>query len=152
MRNARLDKTQGGIKIAGRNINNLRYADYTTLRPEIKEELNNLLMNVKEKSKKAGLKLRIQKTTIMVSGPINGKIDGEKNGNNDRFFFVVVPKPLRMVIAAVNSKILVPWKKSYDRPGPHIKKQRHHFADKSLYSQSYGFISSHVHILELDHK
>ena len=108
MRNARLDKTQGGIKIAGRNINNLRYADYTTLRPEIKEELNNLLMNVKEKSKKAGLKLRIQKTTIMVSGPINGKIDGEKNGNNDRFFFVVVPKPLRMVIAAVNSKILVP--------------------------------------------
>ena len=78
MRNARLDKTQGGIKIAGRNINNLRYADYTTLRPEIKEELNNLLMNVKEKSKKAGLKLRIQKTTIMVSGPINGKIDGEK--------------------------------------------------------------------------
>ena len=57
-----------------------------------------------------------------------------------------------MVIAAVNSKILVPWKKSYDRPGLHIKKQRHHFADKSLYSQSYGFISSHVHILELDHK
>ena len=59
MRNARLDKAQGGLKIAGRNINNLRYADYTTLMADIKEELNNLLMNVKEKSKKAGLKLRI---------------------------------------------------------------------------------------------
>ena len=59
MRNARLDKAQGGLKIAGRNINNLRCADYTTLMADIKEELNNLLMNVKEKSKKAGLKLRI---------------------------------------------------------------------------------------------
>ena len=59
VRNARLDKAQGGLKIAGRNINNLRYADYTTLMADIKEELNNLLMNVKEKSKKAGLKLRI---------------------------------------------------------------------------------------------
>ena len=59
MRNARLDKAQGGLKIAGRNINNLRYADYTTLMADIKEELNNLSMNVKEKSKKAGLKLRI---------------------------------------------------------------------------------------------
>ena len=59
MRNARLDKAQGGLKIAGRNINNLRYADYTTLMADIKEELNNLSMNVKEKSKKAGLKHRI---------------------------------------------------------------------------------------------
>ena len=70
MRNARLDEAQAGIKIAGRNINNLRYADYTTLMAESKEELNNLLMKVKEESEKVGLKLNIQKTKIMTSGLI----------------------------------------------------------------------------------
>ena len=70
MRNAGLDKAQAGIKIAGRNINNLRYADNTTLTAESKEELKSLLMKVKEESEKAGLKLNIQKTKIMVSGPI----------------------------------------------------------------------------------
>ena len=73
MRNARLDKAQAGIKIAGRNINNLRYADDTTLMAENEEELKSLLMKVKEESEKVGLKLNIQKTKIMVSGPITSR-------------------------------------------------------------------------------
>ena len=78
MHNARLDETQAGIKIAGRNINNLRYADDTTLMAESEEELRSLLMKVKEESEKAGLKLNIQKTKIMASGPITSwQIDGE---------------------------------------------------------------------------
>ena len=78
MRNARLDESQAGIKIAGRNINNLRCADDTTLMAESEEELKSLLMNVKEESKKAGLKLNNQKTKIMASGPITSwQIDGE---------------------------------------------------------------------------
>ena len=78
MRNARLDEAQAGIKIAGRNINNLRYADDTTLMAEIEEELKSLLMKVKEKSEKAGLKLNIQKTKIMASSPITSwQIDGQ---------------------------------------------------------------------------
>ena len=78
MRNARLEEAQAGIKVAGRNINNLRYADDTTLMAESKEELKSLLMKVKEESEKVGLKLNIQKTKIMASGPITSrKIDGE---------------------------------------------------------------------------
>ena len=78
MRNARLDKAQAGIKIAGRNINNLRYADDTTLMAESEEELKRLLMKVKEQSEEAGLKLNIQKMKIVASGPITSwKIDGE---------------------------------------------------------------------------
>ena len=78
MRNAVLDETQAGIKIAGRNIINLGYADYTTLMAESKAELKSLLMKVKEESEKVGLKLNIQKTKIMASGPITSwKIDGE---------------------------------------------------------------------------
>ena len=78
MRNAGLEETQAGIKIAGRNINNLRYADDTTLMAESEEELKSLLMKVKEESEKVGLKLTIQKTKIMASGPITSwQIDGE---------------------------------------------------------------------------
>ena len=78
MQNARLDEAQAGIKIAGRNINNLRYTDDTTLMVESKEELNSLLMKVKEESEKPGLKLSFQKTRIMASGPIiSWQIDGE---------------------------------------------------------------------------
>ena len=78
MWNARLDEAQAGIKIAGRNINNLRYADDTTFMAESKEELKSLLMKVKEESEKVGLKLNIQKTKIMASGPIaSWQIDGE---------------------------------------------------------------------------
>ena len=79
MRNAGLDEAQAGIKIAGRNINNLRYADDTTLMAEREEELKSLLMKVKEESKKTGLKFNIQKTKIMASGPITPwQIDGEQ--------------------------------------------------------------------------
>ena len=78
MRNARLDEVQAGIKIAGRNVNNLRYADDTTLTAESEEELKSVLMKVKEKSEKVGLKLNIQKTKIMASGPITSwQIDGK---------------------------------------------------------------------------
>ena len=79
MQNAKLDEAQTGIKIAGRNINNLRYADDTTLMAETEEELKSLLMKVKEESEKAALKLNIQKTKIMASGPITSwQIDGKK--------------------------------------------------------------------------
>ena len=88
MRNAGLEETQAGIKIAGRNINNLRYADDTTLRAESEEELNSLLMKVKEESEKVGLKLNIQKTKIMASGPITSwEIDGETVGIVADFIF-----------------------------------------------------------------
>ena len=87
MQNAGLDEAQDGIRIAGRNINNLRYADDTTLMVESKEELKNLLMKVKEESEKVGLKLNIQKTKIMASSPITlRQIDGE-NGNSERLYF-----------------------------------------------------------------
>ena len=79
MKNARLDEAQAGIKIAGRRINNLRYTDDTTLMEESKEELKSLLIKVKEESEKVGLKLNIQKTKIMASGPITSwQIDGEQ--------------------------------------------------------------------------
>ena len=79
MRNTGLEETQAGIKIARRNINNPRYADYTTLIAEIEEELKSLLMKVKEESEKVGLKLKIQKTKVMASGPITSwELDGER--------------------------------------------------------------------------
>ena len=89
MRNAGLDESQAGIKIARRNINDLRYADYTSLMAESKEELNNLLMKVKEESEKAGLKLNIQKTKIMASCPITSwQIDGETVETVANFIFL----------------------------------------------------------------
>ena len=89
MRNAGLDEAQAGIKIARRIINNLRYADDTTLMAESEEELKSLLMKVKKESEKAGLKLNIQKTKFMTSGPINSwQIDGEKVETVDRFYFL----------------------------------------------------------------
>ena len=85
MRNAGLDEAQAGIKIAGRNINNLRYADVTTVMAESEEEIKSFLMKAKEESEKAGLKLNIKKTKIMASSPITSwQIDGENNGNGDR--------------------------------------------------------------------
>ena len=88
MRNAGLDEAQAGIKIAGRNISNLRYADDTTLMAENEEELKSLLMKVKEESEKVGLKLNIQKTKIMASGPITSwQIGGDNKGNSERFYF-----------------------------------------------------------------
>ena len=104
MRNAGLEEAQAGIKIAGRNINNLRYADDTTLMADGEEELKSLLINVKEESEKVGLKLNIQKTKIMASGPITSwQIDGETVETVSDFMFWA-PKSLQMVIAAMELK------------------------------------------------
>ena len=105
MRNAGLEETQDGIKIAGRNINNLRYADDTTLMAESEEELKSLLMKVKEESEKVGFKLNIQKTKIMASGPITSwQIDGETVETVSDFLFLGAPKSLQMVTAAMKLK------------------------------------------------
>ena len=101
MRNAGLDEVQAGIKIARRNINNLRYAGDTTLMAESEEELKSLLMKVKEESEKVGLKFNIQKTKIMASGPIiSWEIDG-KQGKQWKPLFFLAPKSLQIVIAAM---------------------------------------------------
>ena len=101
MRNTGLDETQAGIKIAGRNINNLRYADDTTLMAESEEELKSLLMKVKVESERVGLKLNIQKMKIMASGPITSwEIDGKTVETVSDFIFWA-PKSLQMVIAAM---------------------------------------------------
>ena len=104
MTNAGLEEAQAGIKIAGRNINNLRYADDTFLMAESKEELKSLLMKVKEESEKVDLKFNIQKTKIMTSGPITSwEIDGETVETVSDFIFGA-PKSLQMVITAMKLK------------------------------------------------
>ena len=104
LRNAGLEKAQAGIKIAGRNINNFRYADDTTLMAESEEELKSLLIKVKEESEKVGLKLNIQKMKIMASGPITSwEIDGETVETVSDFIFWA-PKSLQMVTAAMKLK------------------------------------------------
>ena len=104
MRNAGLEETQPRIKISGRNINNLRYADDTTLMAENEEELRSLLMKMKEESEKVGLKLNIQKTKILASGPITSwEIDG-KQWKQCQTLFWGAPKSLQMVIAAMKLK------------------------------------------------
>ena len=105
MRNAGLEEAQARIKIAGRNINNLRYADDTTLMAESEEELKSLLMKVEVESEKVGLKLNIQKTKVMVSGPITSwQIDGETVETVSDFYFFWVPKSPQMVTAAMKLK------------------------------------------------
>ena len=110
MRNVGLEEIQAGIKIAGRNINNLSYADDITLMAESEEELKSLLRKVKEESEKLGLKLNIQKTKIMASGPITSwQIDGETTETVRDFIYYylcvcVCPKSLQMVIAAMKLK------------------------------------------------
>ena len=152
MRNAGLGEAQAGIKITGRNINKLRYADDTTLMAESEEELKSLLMKVKEESEKVGFKLNIQKTKIMASGPISSwQIDGKTVQKMTDFIFggskITVDGDCSHEI-----KTLAPWKKSYDQPRWHIKKQRHYFADKGPSSQGYGFSSCHVWMSEWDYK
>ena len=105
MRNAGLEEAQAGIKIARRNISNLRYADDTTLMGESEEELKSLLMKVKEESEKVGLKLNIQKTKIMASGPITSwEIDGQTVETVSDFILGGASKSLQMVIAAMKLK------------------------------------------------
>ena len=144
MRNTGLEETQAGIKIAGRNIKNLRYADGTTLMAESEEELKSLLMKVKMESEKVGLKLNIQKTKSVASSPVTSwEIDGETVETVSDFIFlgskITVDGDCSHEI-----KTLTPWKESYDQPREHIEKQRHHFANKGPSSQGYGFSSSHV--------
>ena len=140
MRNAGLDEAQAGIKVAGRNINNLRYADNTTFMAESEEELKSLLMKVKEESEKVGLKLNIQKTKIKASGPITSwQIAGEtvtdfilggSKITEDGDFSHEIKRHLLLG--------------SYDQPRQHIKKKRHYFANKVLSNQGYGFSRSHI--------
>ena len=111
MRNAGLEEAQAGIKIAGRNIKNLRYADDTTLMAEIEEDLNSLLMKVKEESEKIGSKLNSQKTKILASGPITSReIDGETVSD----FIFLGSKITADGDCSHEIKTLTPWKESYD--------------------------------------
>ena len=121
MRNVGLDEAQAGIKIARRNINNLRYADNITLMAESKEELKSLLIKVQEESEKAGLKLSIQKTKIMTSSPITSwQIDGETM-ETVTDYFLGLQYSCRWWLPPWNQKTLSPWKKSYDQPRQHVK-------------------------------
>ena len=141
MRNARLDEAQDRIKIARRNINNLRYADDTTLMAESEEELKSLLMKVKEESDKAGLKLNIKKMKIMAFGPITAwQIEGETKERVRDIIFL-------------GSKITADGECSHERPLLLGRKamtkidsilKRRNFVDKGPFSQSYGFSSSHI--------
>ena len=145
MRNAGLEETQAGIKISRRNINNLRYADDTTLMAESEEELKRLLMKVKVQSENVGLKLNIQKTEIMVSGPITSwEIDGETVETVSDFIFLGSKITADGDCSHEIKKTLTPWKESYDQPRQLIKKQRHYFANKGSSSQGYGFSSGQV--------
>ena len=124
-------------------INNLRYADDTTLMAE-REELKSLSMKVKEESEKVGVKLNIQKTKIMASGSITSwQIDGE-TVETVSDFILGGSKITADGDCSHEIKMLTPWKKSYDQPRQHIKKQRHYFANKGPSRQGYGFSSSHV--------
>ena len=115
MRNTGLEEAQAGIKIAGRNINNLRYADDTTLMVESEEELKSLLMKVKEESEKVGLKLNIQKTKIMASGPITSwQIDGETVETGTDFFWGG-SKITADGDCSQEVKRCLPWQKSFDK-------------------------------------
>ena len=141
MQNARLDEAQAGIKTAGRNINNLRYADDITLTAESKEELKSLLMKGKEESEKAGIKLKIKKkkNKIMASGPITSWQIIEETMETVTGFIFLGSKITADGDCSSEIKMLAPWKKSYDQPRQLIKKQRHYFANKHLPSQNWFF-------------
>ena len=145
MRNAGLEEAQAVIKFARRNINNLRYTDNTALMAESEEELKSLLMKVKEESEKVGLKLNIQKTKIMASGPITSwQIDGVTMETVRDFILEGCKITADGDCSHEIKKTLAAWKKSYDQARQLIKKQRHYFANKGPSSQSYGFPSSQV--------
>ena len=122
----------------------LKYADDTTLLAEIEEELKSLLMKVKEKSERAGLKLNIQKTKIMASSPITSWQTDEETMETVTDYFLGLQKSLYMVTTAMKLKDTWLLGRKTDKPRQHIKKQRHYFANKGPSSQSYGFSSSHV--------
>ena len=141
MRNAGLDEAQVGITITGRNINNLRYADDTTLMAE-SEELKSLLMKVKEESEKGGLKLNIQKMKIMASGPITSwEIDGETVSD---FIFLASKITADGDCSHEIKRYLLLGRKAMTNLDSTLKKQRHYFANKGPSSQGYGFSCGHV--------
>ena len=144
MKNIGLDEAQAGIKIAGRNINNLRYADDTTLMAESKEELKNLLIKVKEESEKVGLKHNIQKTKIMASGPITSwQIDGETMETVTDFNFLGSKIPADGDCSHEIKRHLLLGRKVMTCQDS-ILKSRHYIANKGLSSQRYGFSSSRI--------
>ena len=143
MRNPGLEEAQAGIKIAGRNINNLRYADDITLMAESKEELKSFLMKVKEESEKVDLKLNIQKTKIMASGPIiSWQIDGETMETVKKFIFLGSKITADGDCSHEIKRHLLLGKKALASQD-NILKSRHYFADKGPSSQRYGFSGSH---------
>ena len=145
MRNAGLDEAQAGIKIAGRNISNLRYAYDITLMAESKEELKSLLMKVKEESEKAGLKLNIQKSKVMASSPITSwQIDGETTETVTDFIFLSSKITADGDCSHEIKRRLLLERKAMTNLDSLLKNQRHYFADKGVCTQSYGFSSSHV--------
>ena len=147
IRNTALDEAQAGIKIAGRNINNLRYADDTTLMAESEEELKGFLMKVKEESEKVGLKLNIHKTKILASGPITSwEIDGETVERVVDFIFLVSKITTAGECSHEIQRHLLFGRKVMTNLDSILKKQRHYFANKGPSSQSYGFSSSHVSV------
>ena len=136
MQNAGLDKAQARIKTAGRSIKNLRYVGDTTLMAESEEELKSLLMKVKVESEKVGLKLNIQKTKIIASGPIaSWQMDGETVATVTEFI-LGGSKITADGDCSPEIKRRLLLKKSYDQPRQHVKKQRHYFANKRPSSQS----------------
>ena len=149
MRNTGLEEAQAGIKIAGRNINNLRYADDTTLMAESEEELKSLLTKVKEESEKVGLKLNIQKTKIMASGPITSRqIDGETVATVADFIFLGSKITADGNWGHEIKRCLLLGRKAMTNLDSVLKSRdfANNFANKGLYSQSYGFSTSHVWI------
>ena len=150
MKNAGLDEAKAGIKIARGNINNFRFADDTTLMAENEEELKSLLMKVKVESEKVGLKLNIQKTKIMASGPITlWQIDGETAETVTDFIWGGSKITADGDCSHEIQRHLLLGRK-YDQPSQHIKKQRHYFANKGPSSLGYGFSSDLVWMRELD--
>ena len=145
MRNAGPDEAQAGIKIARRNINNFRDADDTTLMAESEEELKSLLMQVKEESDKVALKLNIQKTKILASGPITSwHIDGEAMETGIDFILLGSKFTADGDCSYEIKRRLLLGGEVMTKLDSILKKQRHYFANKGLSSQSYGFSNSHV--------
>ena len=145
MRNVGLDEAQTGIKVAERNINNLRYAGDTTLMAESEKELKSLLMKVKEESEKVGLNLNIQKTKIMASGPITSwEIDWETVETVPDFIFLGSKITADGDCSDEIKRRLLLGRKVMTNLDSILKKQRHYFANKGPSSQGYGFSSCHV--------
>ena len=145
MRNAGPEEAQAGLKIAGKNINNLRYVDDTTLMAESEEELKSLLMKVREESEKIGLKLNIQKTKIMSSGPITSwEIDGETVEIVTDFIWGGSKITADGDCSREIKRCLLFGRKVMTNLDSNIKKQRHYFANKFPSSQGYGFSSGHI--------